>query len=68
MEQLAARFDRKAALREAWLVDMNQVLTDMRYGETASSVAASLKRHEAVNTDVRARVRRCRCGGDIRRN
>ncbi|XP_065832232.1 spectrin beta chain, non-erythrocytic 1-like [Oscarella lobularis] len=58
LEQLAARFDRKAALREAWLVDMNQVLTDMRYGETASSVAASLKRHEAVNTDVRAREER----------
>eukprot|EP00118_Oscarella_pearsei_P018140 m.184464 g.184464 ORF g.184464 m.184464 type:complete len:3710 (+) comp39319_c1_seq2:34-11163(+) len=58
LEQLADRFNRKAGLREAWLGDMDQVLTEMTYGETAGSVAASLKRHEAVNTDVRAREER----------
>jgi spectrin beta len=58
LEQLAARFERKADLRDSWLTEMDHVLTEMTYGDTSGSVTAALKRHEAVNTDVRAREER----------
>jgi len=57
LSQLAERFKKKAALRDSWLDEMlNVVKTE----ETSKSLQArdanvSLKRHEAIETDVKAR-------------
>ena len=48
----------KAALRESWLDDMMHVLEEEDLGPDAATVEAALKRHEAISTDVKARVRR----------
>ena len=53
---MAEKFARKSSLRETWLIDMTQILDELDNGRDAHSVDAALKRHEAINTDVHARV------------
>ncbi len=54
LEQLAEKFNRKAALRESWLGDMNQVLDELNKGQDVHAVDAALKRHEAIGADINA--------------
>ena len=56
LEQLAEKFARKSLLRESWLADMTQILDELDNGRDMHSVDAALKRHEAIHTDVDARV------------
>ena len=56
LEQLAEKFTRKSSLRESWLTDMTQILDELDNGRDMHSVDAALKRHEAIHTDVDARV------------
>ena len=56
LEQLAERFEKKSALREGYLKDMIQVLSDPRYGINLGQVEATLKKHEAISADILARV------------
>ena len=53
---MAEKFGRKSSLRETWLIDMTQILDELDNGRDAHSVDAALKRHEAIHTDVNARV------------
>uniref|UniRef100_A0A914XIB6 Spectrin alpha chain n=1 Tax=Plectus sambesii TaxID=2011161 RepID=A0A914XIB6_9BILA len=52
LEQLARKFERKAKLRESWLREMTAVLQDVDFGRTAAQVEASVKKHEAISTDI----------------
>eukprot|EP00051_Salpingoeca_urceolata_P015618 m.203546 g.203546 ORF g.203546 m.203546 type:complete len:3713 (+) comp18455_c2_seq3:139-11277(+) len=54
LEQLAAKFDRKAELRESWLEDNERIISIEEYGASLTAAAAALKRHEAIDTDVQA--------------
>ncbi|XP_074649217.1 spectrin beta chain-like isoform X2 [Tubulanus polymorphus] len=56
LEQLAQKFNRKAGLREAWLKDMDQVLTEQSVGSVTSFQAeAAVKKHEAISAEVMER-------------
>ena len=46
----------QASLRESWLDDMMHVLEGEALGQDAATVEAAFKRHEAIGTDVKARV------------
>lgn len=46
----------QASLRESWLDDMMHVLEGEALGQDAATVEAAFKRHEAISTDVKARV------------
>ena len=46
----------QASLRESWLDDMMHVLEGEELGQDAATVEAAFKRHEAISTDVKARV------------
>ncbi len=54
--QLAEKFERKAALRDSWLSDMINVLSDQNFGNNTTQVEAQLKKHEAISSDIDARV------------
>jgi spectrin beta len=56
LQQLAERFEKKSGLREGYLKDMIQVLSDPRYGINLGQVEATLKKHEAISADILARV------------
>jgi len=50
----------QAALRESWLNDMTTVLgalSEQNVGNNTRQVEAALKKHEAIATDIDARVR-----------
>ena len=53
LEQLAARFERKARLRETWLIENCKLLSVDNFGDDLFSVEASVKKHEAIETDIR---------------
>ena len=55
LDQLAAKFDRKAKLREVWLDDNEKIIkADTASGDTLSAVLAAVERHEAIVADVKA--------------
>ncbi|KAI6170719.1 Spectrin beta chain [Aphelenchoides bicaudatus] len=54
LEQLAARFDRKAGMREAWLKENQRLVSQDNFGSDLASVEAALKKHEAIETDIYA--------------
>lgn len=43
-------------LREGYLKEMIQVLSDPRYGSSLAQVDATVKKHEAISADILARV------------
>ena len=51
----------QASLRESWLDDMMHVLEGEALGQDAATVEAAFKRHEAISTDVKARVSDITC-------
>lgn len=54
MEQLAARFDRKAGMRETWLSENQRLVSQDNFGADLASVEAATKKHEAIETDIYA--------------
>ncbi|XP_065656363.1 spectrin beta chain, non-erythrocytic 1 isoform X4 [Hydra vulgaris] len=54
LEQLASRFSRKAKLRETWLKENSKLLQMDNFGNDLPSVEASVKKHEAIDTDIKA--------------
>lgn len=58
LEQLNYKFEKKSVLREGYLKEMIQVLSDPRYGASFSQVDATVKKHEAISADILARVER----------
>ncbi|CAD6193236.1 unnamed protein product [Caenorhabditis auriculariae] len=55
LEQLAQRFHKKAKLRDTWIRSVQAVLEEMEQGRTASEVEKSLKKQQAISTDILAR-------------
>ncbi|MCP9264820.1 Spectrin beta chain [Dirofilaria immitis] len=51
LEQLAARFDRKASMRETWLSENQRLVSQDNFG---IDLASSHKKHEAIETDIYA--------------
>nr|XP_022910961.1 spectrin beta chain, non-erythrocytic 5 isoform X3 [Onthophagus taurus] len=58
LEQLNYKFEKKSILREGYLKDMIQVLSDPRYGSNLAQVDATVKKHEAISADILAREER----------
>ena len=54
LEQLAARFDRKAGMRETWLAENQRLVNQENFGDDIGSVEAAKKKHEAIETDIYA--------------
>ncbi len=54
LEQLAARFDRKAGMRETWLSENQRLVSQDSFGTDLASVEAATKKHEAIETDIYA--------------
>ena len=53
LEHMAEKFGYKWSLRETWLT---QILNELDTGCDVHLVDAAMKKHEAINTDVNARV------------
>ncbi|XP_034944641.1 LOW QUALITY PROTEIN: spectrin beta chain, non-erythrocytic 5 [Chelonus insularis] len=58
LEQLNYKFEKKSVLREGYLKEMIQVLSDPRYGSNLTQVDATVKKHEAISADILAREER----------
>jgi len=58
LEQLNYKFEKKSVLREGYLKEMIQVLSDPRYGANLQQIDATVKKHEAISADILARVER----------
>ncbi|CAH1264135.1 SPTBN1 [Branchiostoma lanceolatum] len=54
LEQLARRFDRKAAMRETWLSENQRLVSQDNFGFDLPAVEAATKKHEAIETDINA--------------
>ncbi|KAF0027865.1 hypothetical protein F2P81_020606 [Scophthalmus maximus] len=54
LEQLARRFDRKAAMRETWLSENQRLVSQDNFGYDLQAVEAATKKHEAIETDISA--------------
>ncbi|KAF6775436.1 hypothetical protein AHF37_05047 [Paragonimus kellicotti] len=55
---LFSRFERKAKLRESWIMDNRKLLEQPDYAHDLRTTEAALKKHEALETDVCAYVDR----------
>ncbi|XP_078283992.1 spectrin beta chain, non-erythrocytic 1-like isoform X2 [Rhinoraja longicauda] len=54
LEQLAHRFDRKAAMRETWLSENQRLVSQDNFGLDLAAVEAATRKHEAIETDINA--------------
>ncbi|XP_040550177.1 spectrin beta chain, non-erythrocytic 2 isoform X2, partial [Gallus gallus] len=54
LERLAARFERKAAMRESWLSDNQRLVAQDNFGSDVAAVEAAVRKHEAMETDMAA--------------
>ncbi|XP_049795155.1 spectrin beta chain isoform X2 [Schistocerca nitens] len=52
LEQLAARFNRKASMRETWLSENQRLVSQDNFGFDLAAVEAAAKKHEAIETDI----------------
>ncbi|CAH1390274.1 unnamed protein product [Nezara viridula] len=52
LEQLAARFNRKAQMRETWLSENQRLVSQDNFGFDLGAVEAAAKKHEAIETDI----------------
>uniref|UniRef100_H2ZPE1 Spectrin beta chain n=1 Tax=Ciona savignyi TaxID=51511 RepID=H2ZPE1_CIOSA len=65
LELLASRFDRKAAMRETWLSENQKLVTQDNFGGDLPAVEAATKKHEAIETDVKAYEERVQAVVDV---
>ncbi|XP_069494766.1 spectrin beta chain, erythrocytic isoform X2 [Ambystoma mexicanum] len=54
LEQLARRFDRKAAMRETWINENQHLVSQDNFGYDLPSVEAAKKKQDAIETDIAA--------------
>ena len=65
LEQLASKFNKKAAMRKKWLNDSQKLVVSDQFGFDIDSVDAALKKQEAIQTDIGAYENRVRNVCDI---
>jgi spectrin beta len=58
LEQMYARFDKKAKLREDWLSEMTKILSNSASVSSISQIDATFRKQEAIGTDIHAREER----------
>ena len=58
LEQLYAKFDKKAKLREDWLSEMANILNNSALVLDTSQIDATCRKQEAIGTDMHARAER----------
>ena len=49
---MAARFNRKAGMRETWLSENQRLVSADNFGFDLAAVEAAAKKHEAIETDI----------------
>ncbi|XP_031435870.1 spectrin beta chain, erythrocytic isoform X2 [Clupea harengus] len=54
LEQMARRFDRKAAMRETWIQENQRLVAQDNFGYDLPAVEAAKKKHDAIETDIAA--------------
>nr|CAB3266546.1 spectrin beta chain, non-erythrocytic 1-like [Phallusia mammillata] len=54
LDHLAKKFDQKSAMRETWLGENLKLVSQDNFGADLPAVEAAVKRHEGVETDVKA--------------
>ncbi|XP_028856449.1 spectrin beta chain, erythrocytic-like [Denticeps clupeoides] len=54
LEQMARRFDRKAAMRETWMMENQRLVAQDNFGYDLPAVEAAKKKHDAIETDIAA--------------
>ncbi|XP_072221502.1 spectrin beta chain, erythrocytic isoform X2 [Leuresthes tenuis] len=65
LEQMARRFDRKAAMRETWLLENQRLVAQDNFGYDLPAVEAAKKKHDAIETDIAAYEERVQALVDI---
>ncbi|XP_037341699.2 spectrin beta chain, erythrocytic isoform X2 [Pungitius pungitius] len=65
LEQMARRFDRKAAMRETWLMENQRLVAQDNFGYDLPAVEAAKKKHDAIETDISAYEERVQVLVDI---
>lgn len=65
LEQLASKFNKKAAMRKKWLNDSQKLVISDQFGFDLESVDAAFKKQEAIQTDIGAYENRVRNVCDI---
>uniref|UniRef100_A0A4W6CP76 Spectrin beta chain n=1 Tax=Lates calcarifer TaxID=8187 RepID=A0A4W6CP76_LATCA len=65
LEQMARRFDRKAAMRETWLLENQKLVAQDNFGCDLPAVEAAKKKHDAIETDIAAYSERVQALVDI---
>ncbi|XP_077395251.1 spectrin beta chain, erythrocytic isoform X2 [Festucalex cinctus] len=65
LEQTARRFDRKAAMRETWLLENQRLVAQDNFGYDLPAVEAAKKKHDAIETDIAAYEERVQALVDI---
>ncbi|XP_040916505.1 spectrin beta chain, erythrocytic [Toxotes jaculatrix] len=65
LEQMARRFDRKAAMRETWLQENQRLVAQDNFGYDLPCVEAAKKKHDAIETDIAAYEERVQALVDI---
>uniref|UniRef100_A0A3Q1HIB9 Spectrin beta chain n=1 Tax=Anabas testudineus TaxID=64144 RepID=A0A3Q1HIB9_ANATE len=65
LEQMARRFDRKAAMRETWLQENQRLVAQDNFGYDLPEVEAAKKKHDAIETDIAAYEERVQALVDI---
>jgi spectrin beta len=58
LEQLFAKFDKKAKLREDWLSEMTKILSNSASATHMDQIDAVSRKQEAIGTDIQARAER----------
>ncbi|XP_041927418.1 spectrin beta chain, erythrocytic isoform X1 [Alosa sapidissima] len=54
LEQMARRFDRKAAMRMTWIMENQRLVAQDNFGYDLPAVEAAKKKHDAIETDIAA--------------
>ena len=58
LEQMYAKFDKKAKLREDWLCEMTKILSQSASVSSISQIDAAFRKQEAIGADIQAREER----------
>jgi len=65
LDHLASCFNRKATIRETWLSDNQKLVSQDNFGSDLTAVEAATKKHEAIETDVKACEKRVQVVVDV---
>ncbi|KAL5270487.1 hypothetical protein ACHWQZ_G001266 [Mnemiopsis leidyi] len=54
LERMAEKFDKKAGMRANWLIENHKLVSQDNFGVGIAAVEAAKKKHEAIQTDIKA--------------